>query len=127
MKKVFALILVLVLALAAFSSCAKKEEPKEAARKEATLKYTVYNRTGEVVSTFSIKDLDGTSETTARDMEKDLATEVSVLALVDETGTPNLQVAFTTAGTNGALVGLNTKTDSITLLPGGISFEAPKD
>ncbi len=41
MKKIFALILVLVLALAVFSSCGKKEEAKP-----TSVEYKIYNRSG---------------------------------------------------------------------------------
>ena len=43
MKKLIALVLVLVTALVIFSSCAKKEEPKE---ETAKMSITIINKTG---------------------------------------------------------------------------------
>ena len=56
MKKVFALILVLILALAVFSSCSKKEEAKSTLQN-----FKVYNRCGEKIVNLKIGNDKGTS------------------------------------------------------------------
>ena len=121
MKKIFALILVLVLALAVFSSCAKKEEEK----KQAAVKYTIYNRTGEEITNFTIEDRDGTAKTTVARILDGTDTEISLTVVVDNTFTPNLQITYSTAGGNGLSVLLNQKADAITLRPETVDFTAP--
>ena len=128
MKKAIALALVLVLALAVFSACQKQEEVKTEAKKEVTLKYTIYNRTGERVTNFSMEDLQGSSKISANNIEDGLNSQFSITAAVDDTGTPRLQIAYVTASVQGANVILNEKADAITLLPGGsIEFKAPAE
>ena len=112
MKKIFALILVLVLALAVFSSCGKKEEVKT-----ADCKYTIYNRTGSKVTNITFTDT----------KKEKSSFEITFNCIVDDTGTPNLRVEFKTENGGGAGTSLNQKTDSITLGNGTITFEAPKE
>ena len=52
MKKIIALVLVLVLALVVFSSCAKKEAKEETAK----MSFTIINKTGEAVTEVKITD-----------------------------------------------------------------------
>ena len=51
MKKIIALLLVLVMALVVFSSCAKKEEPKT-----VKVSYTIVNNTGKNVTETTLSD-----------------------------------------------------------------------
>ena len=64
MKKIFALILVLVLALAVFSSCAKKEEAKPTA-----VEYKVYNRSGAKIDKVTIGNSKNTSSIGTENIE----------------------------------------------------------
>lgn len=127
MKKSIALALVLVLALAVFSACQKQDESKDT-QKEATLQYTIYNRTGEKVTTFTMEDLQGPSRISASDLPDGLSSQFSITSAVDETGTPRIQIGYITESVQGANVILNEKTNAITLLPSGsIEFKAPAD
>lgn len=124
MKKIFALILVLVLALAVFSSCGKKEEVKT-----ADCKYTIYNRTGSKVTNITFTDTkkEKSAFEIKTSLEDGAKTEFTFNCIVDDTGTPNLRVEFKTENGGGAGTSLNQKTDSITLGNGTITFEAPKE
>ena len=53
MKKIIALVLVLVMALVVFSSCAKKEEVKE---ETAKMSITIINKTGETAKDITLKE-----------------------------------------------------------------------
>jgi len=53
MKKIIALVLVLVMALVVFSSCAKKEEAKE---ETAKMSITIINKTGETAKDITLKE-----------------------------------------------------------------------
>ena len=52
MKKIIALVLVLVMALVVFSSCSKKEETLE----KGTVSYTIVNNTGKNVTETTLSD-----------------------------------------------------------------------
>ena len=53
MKKIIALVLVLVMALVVFSSCAKKEDAKE---ETAKMSITIINKTGETAKDITLKE-----------------------------------------------------------------------
>lgn len=53
MKRIIALVLVLVMALVVFSSCAKKEEAKE---ETAKMSITIINKTGETAKDITLKE-----------------------------------------------------------------------
>lgn len=129
MKKAIALALVLVLALAVFSACQKQEEVKATeTKKEVTLYFTLYNRTGEKVTSFTMEDMQGSSKISAKDIADGINSEFSFPAVVDDSGTPKIQIAYTTESVQGGNVILYQKTDAITLLPSGsIKFEAPAE
>ena len=52
-EKIIALVLVLVMALVVFSSCAKKEEAKE---ETAKMSITIINKTGETAKDITLKE-----------------------------------------------------------------------
>lgn len=126
MKKTLAMIAVLLMAALVLASCAQNNETAKKTTEE-TLNYTIYNRTGEVITELSISDKTGRTSTTARNLEVGLTSTASVGAVVDESGMPNLQIAYKTAGGKSVSATLNTKTDAITLLPDTVEFKAPAE
>ena len=126
MKKTLAMIAVLLMAALVLASCAQNNETAKKTTEE-TLNYTIYNRTGEVITELSISDKTGRTSTTARNLEVGLTSTASVGAVVDDSGTPSLQIDYKTAGGKAVSATLNTKTDAITLLPDTVEFKAPAE
>ena len=125
MKKILALALVCVLALAVLASCAKKEEPK--AEQSALVSYTVYNRTGEKVKELTLADTRSDKSWSFGGIADGTSIGVSVDAVLDDTGTPSLTLGYTTETVNGGGVIINQKIENITLLPGSVEFTAPAE
>ncbi len=126
MKKKLAIIAVLLVAALVLASCAQNEETAKKTTEE-TLNYTIYNRTGEVITELSIADKTGRTSTTARNLEVGHTSTTSVGAVVDENGTPNLQITYKTASGKSVSATLNTKTEAITLLSDTVEFKAPAE
>ena len=126
MKKRLAIVAVLLVAALVLVSCAQNNETAKKTTEE-TLNYTIYNRTGEVITELIIADKTGRTSTTARNLEVGLTSTASVGAVVDDSGTPSLQIDYKTAGGKAVSATLNTKTDAITLLPDTVEFKAPAE
>lgn len=126
MKKRLAIVAVLLAAALVLASCAQNNETAKKTTEE-TLNYMIYNRTGEVITELIIADKTGRTSTTARNLEVGLTSTASVGAVVDDTGTPSLQIDYKTASGKAVSATLNTKTDAITLLPDTVEFKAPAE
>ena len=91
MKKIIALLLVLVLGLVVFSSCAKEEAPKE---EEAKLKVTFVNKLGQTAKKIVMKETAGKkNEWAAGDLAD--GTEVTMeITTTTLDGAPSIQVTY---------------------------------
>ena len=97
MKKTIALILVLVLALVVFSSCAKKEEAPE----KGTVKYTIVNNTGKKVTETTLSDTRSENKVESKAGEGGLPDGQSIayeMEVVLENNAPDVMFGFTVEG-----------------------------
>jgi len=118
MKKIFALILVLVLALVVFSSCAKKEEVKQ-----ETLKFPVYNRSGETITKLTIATGKGTSAISVGNIENGANIEINQIT-VDSDDTLKITVALKMVEVTFPL---EKTAKAITVVPGpNLEYVAPE-
>ena len=118
MKKIFALILVLVLALVVFSSCAKKEEAKQ-----ETLKFPVYNRSGETITKLTIATGKGTSAISVGNIDDGAECEISQIT-VDSDDTLKITVALKMVEVTFPL---EKTAKAITVVPGpNLEYVAPE-
>ena len=115
MKKTIALILVLVLALVVFSSCAKKEEAPE----KGTVKYTVVNNTGKNVTEITLSDTRSEDKAESKAGEGGLPDGQSVgleMQVVMENNAPDVMFGFTVEGGDNLVGHIMQKSGTITLL-----------
>ena len=114
MKKLIALVLVLVTALAIFSSCAKKEEPKE---ETAKMSITIINKTGETAKDISLKEQKAARPQTWGQGE--LANEQEVTITVDtvvENGAPFINFSYALENGNNIQTSIMTNGDKVITL-----------
>ena len=114
MKKLIALVLVLVTALAVFSSCAKKEEPKE---ETAKMSITIINKTGETAKDITLKEQKAARPQTWGQGE--LANEQEVTITVDtvvENGAPFINFSYALENGNNIQTSIMTKGDKVITL-----------
>jgi len=102
MKKIIALVLVLVVALVVFSSCAKKEEAKE---ETAKIAYTIINKTGENVKDITLKEKIGSKNQEWGDklLENDGEITITVDTVV-QNGAPSIDFSYALESGNALLV-----------------------
>ena len=114
MKKIIALVLVLVLALVVFSSCAKKEEAKE---ETAKMSITIINKTGETVKDLTMKEKIGSKnqEWSQGELANDQEGTITIDTVVDN-GAPNIDFSFALESGNSILTNIHTKGDKIVTL-----------
>ena len=116
MKKIIALVLVLVLALVVFSSCAKKESKEETAK----FTYTIINKTGATVKDLTLKEKIGSQKQVWSDatLENDQEITITIETVVDN-GAPNIEFSFMfekDGASKGIITSIQTKGDkTITL------------
>ncbi len=114
MKKMTALVLVLVMALAVFSSCARKEEAKEETLK---MSITIINKTGGTAKSISIKERIGSQKQEWSEGELANDQEITItFDTVTENGAPNLEFSFALENGNSVLVSILTKGDKVVTL-----------
>ena len=114
MKKIIALVLVLVLALVVFSSCAKKEEKQE----KDTVSYTIVNSTGKKVTEITLSDTKGDSKVESEAGEGGLPDGQSIgleLQVVMENNAPDVMFGFTVEGGDNLVGHIMQKSGTITL------------
>ena len=129
MKKTFALILVLILAVILCASCGQKKEEKNETT-EGLVTYTIYNRTGETVEKLTLKDNNSKNELTVTGISDGSKNEASLTAVL-ENGAPSLQLSFETKTAQYAMPVMQ-KDVPLTLLPIAgegehVVFTEPKD
>ena len=93
MKKIIALVLVLVMALVVFSSCAKKEEAKE---ETAKMNFTIINKTGETVKDVTLKEQKGSQQWSNVELANDQEVTITVDTVVENGN--NIQTSIMTKG-----------------------------
>ena len=114
MKKMIALILVLVLALVVFSSCVRKEAAKE---EIAQISITLVNKTGETVKDLSLKERIGSKKQALENGELADGQEITLTGeTVVENGTPSLDFSFALESGNSMMTTIATKGDKIITL-----------
>ncbi len=114
MKKIIALVLVLVLALVVFSSCSKKEETPE----KDTVSYTIVNSTGKKVTEVTLSDTRGDSKVESKAGEGGLPDGQSIgleLQVVMENNAPDVMFGFTVEGGDNLVGHIMQKSGTITL------------
>ena len=116
MKKIIALVLVLVLALVVFSSCAKKEEKEETAK----FTYTIIKKTGATVKDLTLKEKIGSQKQVWSDGSLDNDQEITItIETVVDNGAPNIEFSFMfekDGASKGIITSIHTKGDkTITL------------
>jgi len=117
MKKIFALILVLVLALAVFSSCGKKEEAKPTLQS-----FNVYNRSGEKIVNLKIGNDKGTSSVAVGNIDDGADIE---MAYQNPNDGSKLQITVK-AGILEVTTGMDNNVTDITIEPNlNISYTKP--
>ena len=114
MKKIIALVLVLVLALVVFSSCSKKEETPE----KDTVSYTIVNSTGKKVTEVTLSDTRGDGKVESKAGEGGLPDGQSIgleLQVVMENNAPDVMFGFTVEGGDNLVGHIMQKSGTITL------------
>ena len=114
MKKIIALSLVLVLALAVFFTCNRKVEAKE---ETAQISYTIVNKTGENVTDLSLKELIGTRKMAMSDGK--LANGQEITLIINTTvvnGAPSFDFSYALESGNSMMTKLTAKGDKIITL-----------
>ena len=114
MKKIIALVLVLVLALVVFSSCSKKEETPE----KDTVSYTIVNSTGKKVTEGTLSDTRGDGKVESKAGEGGLPDGQSIgleLQVVMENNAPDVMFGFTVEGGDNLVGHIMQKSGTITL------------
>lgn len=122
-KKLFALTLVLVVAVVVCVSCAKKEEPL----KEVAVNYTVINNTGKVVTLITLSDTRSDNKAESKPGEGGLPDSESVgigLPVKVENNAPDVMFGFTVEGGDNLTGHIMQTGGTITLLTkdDGIAF-----
>lgn len=116
-KKIIALVLVLIVGLAVFASCGKKEE------KTADMNFTVYNTSGVQIQ-YTIK-CNKTGKFASGTVEDGGKQEAKLTCAVNDAGEPDLTVEAKTPDGSQTRT-LNYKTDVITVTKtGSIDFTLP--
>ena len=114
MKKIIALVLVLVLALVVFSSCSKKEETLE----KGTVSYTIVNSTGKNVTEMTLSDTRSDTKVESKAGEGGLPDGQSIgleLQVVMENNAPDVMFGFTVEGGDNLVGHIMQKSGTITL------------
>ena len=114
MKKIIALVLVLVLALVVFSSCSKKEETLE----KGTVSYTIVNSTGKNVTEMTLSDTRSDTKVESKAGEDGLPDGQSValeLQVMLEKNAPDVMFGFTVEGGDNLVGHIMQKSGTITL------------
>ena len=111
MKKMIALALVLVLALAVFSSCGKKEE------ETAKISFTIVNKTGEAVKDVTLRENSASKPQTWSNgkLENDQEITMTHDTVVDN-GAPNLSFSYALENGNNIQTTIMTKGDKVITL-----------
>ena len=113
MKKIIALILVLVVALAVFSACSKKEAKEETGK----MSITIINKTGETAKDISIKERIGSQHQKWENGELANDQEITMtIETVLDNGAPALDFSYAVGEGKSFLGGIIMKGDqTITL------------
>ena len=113
MKKIIALILVLVLALVVFSSCVKKEAKEETAK----MSITIVNKTGENVTNLSLKERIGSKKQALDNGKLADGQEITVTGeTAVDNGAPSLDFTYALESGNSMMTTITTKGDKIITL-----------
>ena len=113
MKKIIALVLVLVLALVVFSSCAKKEAKEETAK----MSITIINKTGETARDITLKEQKAAKPQSWSNGE--LATEQQITIEVNtvvENGAPFINFSYSLENGSNYQTSIMTKGDKVITL-----------
>ena len=111
-KKIIALVLVLVMALVVFSSCAKKEEAKE---ETAKMNFTIINKTGETVKDVTLKEQKGSQQWSNGELANDQEVTITVDTVV-ENGAPFINFSYALENGNNIQTSIMTKGDKVITL-----------
>ena len=127
MKKVMALVLVLMLAVAICVSCAKKEE----AAAPVMVSYTVYNRSGVDIQKLTATDNVGKGQVAVESIANGDSGVIG-LQVTPKDGVPNVTLSFEMADAQQYSTVMSVAESPVTLLPftenGEItSLTAPQD
>lgn len=117
-KKIIALVLVLIVGLAVFASCGKKEE------KTADMNFTVYNTAGVKVQ-YTVK-CNKTGKFASGQIEDGGKQEIKLTCAVNDAGEPDLTVEYKTSDSSQTRSAVQ-KIDNINFTPNGIEFKAPQN
>ena len=113
MKKIIALVLVLVLALVVFSSCAKKEAKEETAK----MSFTIINKTGETAREITLKEQKAAKPQSWSNGE--LANEQQITIEVNtvvENGAPFINFSYSLENGSNYQTSIMTKGDKVITL-----------
>lgn len=113
MKKIIALVLVLVLALVVFSSCAKKEAKEETAK----MSFTIINKTGETARDITLKEQKAAKPQSWSNGE--LANEQQITIEVNtvvENGAPFINFSYSLENGSNYQTSIMTKGDKVITL-----------
>ena len=113
MKKIIALVLVLVLALVVFSSCAKQEAKEETAK----MSFTIINKTGETARDITLKEQKAAKPQSWSNGE--LATEQQITIEVNtvvENGAPFINFSYSLENGSNYQTSIMTKGDKVITL-----------
>ena len=114
MKKIIALVLVLVMALVVFSSCAKKEEAKE---ETAKMSITIINKTGETAKDITLKEQKASKPQSwgQGELANDQESTITVNTVV-ENGAPFINFSYALENGNSIQTSIMTKGDKVITL-----------
>ena len=124
MKKIVALILVLVVALAVFSACSKKEAKEETGK----MSITIINKTGETAKNIVLKERAGSKKQSWDSPE--LANDQEIAFTIDtvlDQGAPNLEFSYALENGNSVNTSIIMKGDQTVTLKVGEDGGAEAD
>lgn len=114
MKKLIAIVLVLVTALVLFSSCAKKEEAKE---ETAKMSITIINKTGETAKDITLKEQKAAKPQSWGQGELANEQEITItINTVVESGAPFINFSYALENGNSIQTSIMTKGDKLIAL-----------
>lgn len=114
MKKLIAIVLVLVTALVLFSSCAKKEEAKE---ETAKMSITIINKTGETAKDITLKEQKAAKPQSWGQGELANEQEITItINTVVESGAPFINFSYALENGNSIQTSIMTKGDKLITL-----------
>ena len=113
-EKIIALVLVLVMALVVFSSCAKKEEAKE---ETAKMSITIINKTGETAKDITLKEQKASKPQSWGQSELANDQEITITVnIVVENNAPFINFSYALENGNNIQTSIMTKGDKVITL-----------